>query len=171
MIPLASFPCMRETGTVQEALQKLRSFCPINSSGPCGFSELMVINDRSELVGRVTQLGILRVLFSSLLDSISLKPFQGRTVDYSDLAILLDEVLIKEGVSHLTSSLARVIEKGIRTLPVSTDLVHAMSIMVLGQETVLPVEENRKIVGVVKLVQILGVLGDKLIAEEAHNFT
>ncbi len=164
MIPISDFPCMRESGTVLHALKKLRSFCPLNSSAPCGFSELMVVDGEGELVGRVTQQGILRVLFSSLLDSVNIRPFEGRVVDYSDLAILLDEVLTKEGIDHLNSSVDRVIERDIRILPPSTELMHAMAIMVLGKETVLPVVRNGKLVGVVKLVQILGLLGDKLIS-------
>ena len=169
MIPLAGFPCLKESGTVQEALQKLRSFCPLNSSSPCGFSELLVVDEKGGLVGRVTQQGILRVLFSSLLESINIKPkpFEGRTLDYSDLAILLDGVLMKEGANHLKSSVAKVIERGLRVMPASTDLIHAMSIMVMGNETVMPVEENHKLVGVVKLVQVLSALGDKLISPEA----
>lgn len=171
MIPLSGYPCMKESGTVQEALQKLRSFCPRGASSPCGFNELMVVNERGELVGRVTQQGILRVLFSSLLDSMDVKPFEGRTINYSDLAILLDGVLMKEGANHLKSSVARVIERGLRVMPASTDLIHAMSIMVLGNETVMPVEENQKLVGVVKLVQVLSALGDKLISPEARSLS
>ncbi|OGR17256.1 MAG: hypothetical protein A2X81_11500 [Desulfobacterales bacterium GWB2_56_26] len=171
MIPLAGFPCLKESGTVQEALQKLRSFCPLNGPSPCGFSELLVVDEKGELVGRITQQGILRVLFSSLLDSINIKPFEGKTMDYSDLAILLDGVLMKEGANHLKSSVARVIERGLRVMPASTDLIHAMSIMVLGNETVMPVEENQKLVGVVKLVQVLSALGDKLISPEARSLS
>lgn len=164
MIPLSGFPCMKESGTVQEAIQQLRSFCPIGSTGPCGFSELMVVDDKGGLIGRVTQQGILRVLFSSLLDPIDIKPFEGRTIEYSDLATLLDGVLMKEGANHLNATVTRVIEKDIRTLSASTDLIHAMSIMVIGKETVLPVLESGKLVGVVKLAEVFGALGDRLIA-------
>ena len=164
MIPLSGFPCMRESGTVQEAVRQLRSFCPIGSTGPCGFSELMVVDDKGGLIGRVTQQGILRVLFSTLLDPIDIKPFEGRTIEYSDLATLLDGVLIKEGVNHLNATVTRVIEKGIRTVSASTDLIHAMSIMVIGKETVLPVVDNGKLVGVVKLAEVFGAIGDRLVA-------
>jgi len=164
MLPLSAFPCMKESGTVQEAIQQLRSFCPIGSTGPCGFSELMVVDDKGGLIGRVTQQGILRVLFSSLLDTVNIKSFEGKTAEYSDLSTLLNGVLIREGVNHLNASLAKVIEKGIQVLPASTDLIHAMSIMVIKKETVLPVEENGKLVGVVKLAEVFGALGDKLIS-------
>ena len=164
MIPLSGFPCMKESGTVQEAIQQLRSFCPIGSSGPCGFSELMVVDDKGGLIGRVTQQGILRVLFSTLLDTVDIKNFEGKTAGYSDLSTLLNGVLIKEGVNHLNASLTKVIEKGVRVLPASTELIHAMSVMVINKETVLPVEENGKLVGVVKLAEVFGALGDKLIS-------
>lgn len=72
--------------------------------------------------------------------------------------------MIKEGVHHLNASLSRVIEKGIRVLPAATDLIHAMSVMVICKETVLPVEENGKLVGVVKLAEVFGALGDMLIS-------
>jgi CBS domain-containing protein len=164
MMPLAAFPCMKESGTVQEAIQQLRSFCPIGSSGPCGFGELMIVNDHGGLIGRVTQQGILRVLFSTILDPVNIKAFEGKTAEYSDLSTLLNGVLIKEGRNHLNASLTTVIEKGIRVLPAATDLIHAMSIMVICKETVLPVEENGKLIGVVKLAEIFGALGDKLIS-------
>jgi CBS domain-containing protein len=164
MLPLSAFPCMKESGTVQEAIQQLRSFCPIGSAGPCGFSELMVVDDKGGLIGRVTQQGILRVLFSTLLDPVEVKVFEGKTVRFDDLATLLNGVMLKEGVNHLNSSLTKVIEKGVRILPATTDLIHAMSAMVICKETVLPVEENGKLVGVVKLAEVFGALGDKLIA-------
>ena len=173
MIPLQGFPCMKESGTVQEAIQQLRSFCPISSTGstgPCGFSELMVVDDKGVLLGRVTQQGILRVLFSSLLDPIDIKAFEGRTIEYSDLATLLDGVLMKEGAGHLNATVARVIEKDIRTVSAATDLIHAMSVMVIGKETVLPVlDSDKKLIGVVKLAEVFGALGDKLIAMNAQK--
>jgi CBS domain-containing protein len=163
MLPLSAFPCLKESGTMQEAIQQLRSFCPIGSSGPCGFSELMVVDDNGGLIGRVTQQGILRVLFSTLLDPIDIKPFEGKTFEYSDLSTLLNGVMMREGVNHLHASIAKVIEKGIRVLPARTDLIHAMSVMVICKETVLPVEEKGKLVGVVKLSEVFGAIGDKLI--------
>jgi CBS domain-containing protein len=164
MLPLSAFPCLKESGTVQEAIQQLRSFCPIGSSGPCGFSELMVVDDKGGLIGRVTQQGILKVLFSTLLDTTDIKSFEGKTAEYSDLTTLLNGVIIREGVNHLNSPLTRVIEKGIRVLPAGTDLVQAMSVMVICRETVLPVEENGKLVGVIKLSEVFGALGDTLIS-------
>ncbi len=164
MMPLSAFPCMKESGTVQEAIQQLRSFCPIGSTGPCGFSELMVVNDQGGFIGRVTQQGILRVLFSSLLDTADIKAFEGKTAEYSDLTTLLNGVMLKEGVNHLNASLAKVIEKNVRGLSASSDLIHAMSVMVICKETVLPVEENGRLVGVVRLAEVFGALGDKLIA-------
>ncbi len=163
MLPLSAFPCMKESDTVREAIAQLRSFCPIGSSGPCGFSELMVVDYQGGLVGRVTQQGILKVLFSSLLDTTDIKAYEGKTIEYSDLTILLNGVILKEGVNHLNASLSKVIEKGIRVLPATTDLIHAMSVMVICKETVLPVEEDGKLVGVVKLSEVFGALGDKLI--------
>ncbi len=77
MLPLSGFPCMKESGTVQEAIRQLRSFCPLGSTGPCGFSELMIVDDQGGLIGRVTQQGILKVLFSTLLDTVDIKTFRG----------------------------------------------------------------------------------------------
>ena len=164
MIPLSGFPRMKESGTVQEAIQQLRSFCPLGSSGPCGFTELMVVDDQGALVGRVTQQGILRVLFSTLLDTVDIKKFEGKTAEFSDLTTLLNGVMIKEGVNHLEATLTGVIERNVRTLAPHTDLIHAMSTMVICKETVLPVVDAGKLVGVVKLAEVFGALGDQLIA-------
>lgn len=164
MLPPSGFPCLKENSTVQEAIGQMRSFCPLGSTGPCGFSVLMVVDNQGRLVGRVTQQGILKVLFSSLLETSDIKKFEGKTVEYSDLTTLLNGVMIKEGVNHLNSSLTRVIEKGIRVLAPETDLIHAMSVMVMTGETVLPVVENDKLTGIVQLAEVFGAIGDKLIA-------
>lgn len=164
MIPLSGFPCMQESGTVREAIQQLRSFCPLDSTGPCGFGELMVVDGAGKLIGRVTQQGILRVLFATLLEPVDIKNFEGRTFDSSDLATLLDGVLIREGVNHLDASLTSVIETGVRTVSPDTDLINAMAIMVICRETVLPVTEDGQLRGIVKLAEVFGSLGDMLIS-------
>ena len=46
ILPLSAFPCLQENSKVREAIQQLRSFCPIGSRGPCGFSELMVVDEQ-----------------------------------------------------------------------------------------------------------------------------
>jgi len=164
MLPLGAFPRMQEHGTVHEAIGQLRSFCPIGSSGPCGFSELMVVDAKDYLIGRVTQAGILRVLFSSLLDPLDIKQFEGKTSSYMDLTTLLGEVLIREGVNHLNATLTRVIEKNIRTIAPDADLVQAMAMMVIAKETVLPVTEKGRLLGIVNLTEVFGAIGDKLVA-------
>ncbi len=164
MIPLSGFPQMQETGTVGEAIRQLRSFCPLGSTGPCGFTELMVIDNQGGLIGRVTQQGILKVLFSTLLDTVDIKKFEGKTAEFSDLTTLLNGVMIREGVNHLEATLGGVIEKNVRTLAPHTDLIHTMSVMVICKETVVPVVENGKLIGVVKLPEVFAALGDQLIA-------
>ncbi len=49
-------------------------------------------------------------------------------------------------------------------MPATTDLIHAMSIMVICRETVLPVEENGKLVGAVQLAEVFGAIGDMLVS-------
>jgi CBS domain-containing protein len=165
MLSLSAFPCMKESATVQEAILQLRSFCPMGSAVPCGFSELMVVDEKGGLVGRVTHQGILRVLFSSLFHSVDNKNFENQTDEFSDLATLLDGVMLKEGAHHLNASLSKVVERGIKVLPATYDLIHAMSVMVICKETSLPVEENGKLVGVVRLAEVFGALGDQLMAK------
>lgn len=163
MTPLKDFPCLKETSAVREAIGQLRSFCPIDGAAPCGFSELMVVDEAGRLVGKVSQQGILQVLFASLLET-DIKNFEGRTAEYSDLTTLLNGVLIKEGVNHLDASLSGVIERGLRVLSPDSDLIHAMAVMVITRQSTLPVEENGKLIGVAKLSEVFGALGDKLLA-------
>lgn len=168
MIPMTGFPSMKATGTVREAILQLRSFCPLGSTGPCGFNELMVVDDHGGLLGRVTQQSILRVLFSTLLEPADIKNFEGKTFEYSDLATLLNGVLIREGVNHLDATLTSVIERNIRSVAPEADLIHTMAVMVICRETVLPVLENNRLVGIVKLAEVFGALGDKLLSTTAR---
>lgn len=163
MIPLSGFPTLTEKDTVREAIRQLHSFCPIGGSSPCGFNELMVVDDQGGLVGRITQQNILRVLFSSLLEPVDIKNYSGTIFEYSDLATLLNGVLIRKGVNHLDAGLTSVIERKVRTITPETDLMHAMAVMVLAREQVLPVVEGGKLLGIVHLAEIFAVLGDLLI--------
>lgn len=162
MLPVTEFPTLFQTSSVRMAIERLRSFCPLGASAPCGFTELMVIDEQGRFLGRVTQQSILKVLFSSLLRAADETPFAGRLPEHSDLATLLDGVLLQEGMYHLDSPLTAVIEREVRPLSITTDLLQAMAVMVLGQETVLPVEDDGKLVGIVKLAEIFGAIGDQL---------
>lgn len=162
MLPLSGFPCLAQTATVEEAIRQLHSFCPVGASGPCGFNELMVVDDQGGLVGRITPQGVLRVLFSTLLESVDVKRFEGVKVEYSDLTTLLNGVILREGSNHLHAPLSSVIERPAKILAPDDNLLHAMSCMVILKETSLPVAEGGKLVGVVQLTEIFSRIGDLL---------
>ncbi len=162
MLPLSGFPSLAQTATVEEAIRQLHSFCPVGASGPCGFNELMVVDDRGGLVGRITPQGVLRVLFSTLLESVDVKRFEGVKVEYSDLTTLLNGVILREGSNHLQAPLSSVIERPAKILAPDDSLLHAMSCMVILKETSLPVAEGGKLVGVVQLTEIFSRIGDLL---------
>lgn len=66
MIPVSGFPRLKENGMVQEAIQQLRSFCSISSSGLCGFNELMVV-ENGKLIGVVNLSKIFEALGDMLI--------------------------------------------------------------------------------------------------------
>ena len=168
MTPLASFPCLAETSTIGDAVRMLRSYCPLDRSEPCGYNELLVVDGGGRLLGRVSQQGMLHGLFSSLLPTNDVKAFSGKLQGFSDLTTLLDAVLLEKGQHHLQDSIVPVIEKGLRPLPATATLLHAMAVMVLSKETVLPVEDNGTVCGVVKLSQIFAAIGDALLARQVQ---
>jgi Mg/Co/Ni transporter MgtE len=67
MIRVSGFPRLKENGMVQEAIQQLRSFCSISSSGLCGFNELMVVVENGKLIGVVNLSKIFEALGDMLI--------------------------------------------------------------------------------------------------------
>jgi len=154
-IPLDVYPHLREDQTLDEAIGVLRSF---TCEDQLQFSELLILNDQEQVIGRVTVREMLQGLEPRLLKKKKESEFEGLEADYPNLAILWEESFFK----HCREEGGRPIKEfmsPIKTTVKATDsLLKVLYIMMHENENNLPVLEKKEIVGVVRSKEIFAAV-------------
>ena len=157
VIPLEEFPHLNETQTLHDAVEVLLSF-------KCGeydrirYAELLLLNDRNQLSGRVTLENILLNLDPRLKEASKVKGFEGKESGFLDLVILWEDSFFVEcrkwshiPIKNLMSPIKHIV-KG------SDPVLKALAIMANTQSFVLPVVDGGLVIGVIRLKEIFTTL-------------
>ena len=159
-IPIKDFPHLNEDRTLHDAVAVLLSH-------KCGeydrirYAELLVLNDQNELSGRVTLANILLNLDPRLKEASNVRGFEGKGSGFLDLAILWEDSFFVEcrkwshiPIKDLMSPIKHIV-KG------SDPVLKALAIMTNTQSFVLPVVDEGRILGVIRLKEIFTILTAK----------
>jgi CBS domain-containing protein len=159
-IPLEKYPHLRESNTLHEAVEMITSYTSAEDDR-ITYAELLVMNDRNQLSGHATLQDILQSLNPRLQDGSMVKQFAGKRSEFPDLTYLWEEsffveckkrtrVLIRDFMSPIKHSL-----KG------SDPVLKALIIMINAKETVLPVIDEDRVIGVIRLKEIFRAVCEK----------
>ena len=153
VIPLEDFPHLNENQTLHDAVEVLLSYT-------CGeynrirYAELLILNDRNQLSGRVTLQNILLNLDPRLKEASKVKGFEGKGAGFLDLIILWEDSFFVECrkwshilIKDLMSPIKHIV-KG------SDPVLKALAIMTNTQNLVLPAIDEGRIIGVIRLKEI-----------------
>ena len=153
VIPLEDFPHLNENQTLHDAVEVLLSYT-------CGeynrirYAELLILNDRNQLSGRVTLQNILLNLDPRLKEVSKVKGFEGKGAGFLDLIILWEDSFFVECrkwshilIKDLMSPIKHIV-KG------SDPVLKALAIMTNTQNLVLPAIDEGRIIGVIRLKEI-----------------
>ena len=160
VIPLEEFPHLHETQTLHDAVEVLLSFT-------CGefdrvrYAEILVLNDRNQLSGRVTLQNILLSLDPRLKEASKVKGFEGKGTGFLDLVVLWEDSFFVEcrKWSHiLIKDLMSPIEHIVKG---SDPVLKALAIMTNTKTFVLPVVEDGRVIGVIRLKEIFKTITAK----------
>ena len=157
VIPLKDFPHLTETQTLHDAVEVLLSYT-CGKYGRIRYAELLILNDRNQLSGRVTLQNILLNLDPRLKEASNVKGFEGKGSGFLDLIILWEDSFFVEcrkwshiPIKDLMSPIKH-IAKG------SDPVLKALAIMTNTQSFVLPVVDEGHIIGVIRLKEIFTTL-------------
>jgi CBS domain-containing protein len=153
VIPLEKYPHLKEHNTLHEAVEMIGSYTS-DENDRIRYAELLVLNDQNQLSGLATLQDILQSLNPRLKDASMVKNFAGKKSEFEDLTYLWEEsffveckkrshVLIRDFMSPIKH-----IHKG------SDPVLMALLVMINTKEAVLPVIDDDRVIGVIRLKEI-----------------
>jgi CBS domain-containing protein len=152
-ILLERYPHIQETQTLHDGVQVIQSFTH-GENNRLKYSELLVINDQNQLVGRLTLQDILQGLDKRLVAVPKAKGFEGKGAEYPNLAILWEESFYLECSQKASRPIRDFMSPAKRYVKGSDSLLKALSMMLYTHETLLPVVEEKRVIGVIRIEEI-----------------
>jgi len=144
---------MNENQTLLEAIQTLKSFRREEQGNLCA-AVLLVLNDKNNLVGKLSLVEIMHGLIPCLVDVSTGGKFEGKGDDFPNLAFLYeDSTFTTCGKNQLKpiKSLLKPIEF---SLPADTNILKALVMMSHQNDFNVPVTDEDNIVGMLCLEKI-----------------
>jgi len=154
-IPIDAYPHLHKDQTLQEAIGIVRSF---TCEEPLQFSELLILNDKERLIGRVTVREMLQGLEPSLLKKKKKWQFEGLQADYPNLAILWEESFFEKCHERAGRPIKEFLSPIKTTVKATDPLLKILYIMMHKNESNLPVVKKKKIVGVVRSNEVFAAI-------------
>ncbi|MBM9614849.1 CBS domain-containing protein [Desulfobulbus rhabdoformis] len=153
IIPLEQYPHIQESASLEEAIIQFKEFLP-DGHERVAHNQLLVINDKDQLVGRLTLMDIMRGFAPQLFGKTKVEHFDGKTGDFTDLALLLEESTFSECGKNRSKPILPLVQPIKLTLSRETHLLKALVMMSAHNELNVPVTENGRVIGVLRLEEI-----------------
>lgn len=160
IIPLDRYPHLGDTQTLHDAVEIIQTFT-CGPSDRLRYSELMVINDQNQLVGRVTLQDILRGLDQRLVDVPNVKEFEGQSVEYANLSILWEESFFVECSKKGVVPIRDLMSPAKRFVRGDESLLKALAMLLHSNDVIMPVVDNGQVSGVIRLEEIFKAISGR----------
>jgi len=158
MIPIDRYPCIRGGEPIGNGVALMLAHSSADNQH-LHYEELLVIDDKDQLVGMLNTTAILSSFFPSILGDSSLQVYFGKQQSFNDLSVLLEEHFRVECKRQASTAVSNYMRKPHRSIDGSMSLLHALEIMIKDQENTLPVTENSILLGAIRVADIFRVLG------------
>lgn len=171
MVSLALYPDLPASATVGEAIALLRGGTEPSQYG--GFRHVLVLDERGRPIGTASMLTLLRGLEPETLRAVPDAAFQGFATPFqgdAGMAVeLFWEKVLAEGLKgeYHRKPLAQVAESITVTVTPDTTLARALCLMLANDLVVLPVVEQGKVHGVVRLVDLFNRIAELIPGQDS----
>ena len=153
IIPIERYPHLNDTQTLQEAIESFMSF-RAGQQERLHYNMIFVVNDLSQLVGRMFLLDIMHGLAPRLFDNTKVDQFDGKEGEYPDLVFLHEMSTFSECGKNRDKPIRPLIHAIDFSLPADTHILKALVMMSSRKDFDVPVTDNGTIVGVLRLEEI-----------------
>lgn len=160
IIPLESYPHLNESQTLHDADQIIQSYsCEENDR--LIYAVLLVLNEQNQLIGRLTLKDMLQNLDPRLKEASRVRQFEGKEMDDPDLAILWEDSFFVECTKRSHLLVKEIMSPITHILKGSDPVLKALSIMLSTKEVVLPVVDEGRVMGVIRLKEIFKAISNR----------
>jgi len=159
-IPLERYPHLNEKTTLRDAAKVIHSFTA-GEKNQLRYADALVVNDQNQLVGRITMTDILHGLAPQLVESTKVTKFEGKTAEFPNLALLMEDSFFKECSLRWNKPIGSFMSAVEHTISADTHLLQALLVMLNTRDFNLPVVANEEIVGVIRLEEIFKAISSR----------
>jgi len=172
MVPIADYATIHEDATIEEAMKALENDNKKFGDAPYRHQSLVVMNDDKHVVGRLSQIDMLRSLepgYSQISDKDS---WLGRSVLSKKVLVTLREEfgLWEQPLDSMCKSIQKEVVKDYMQKPMEGELVHdtdtlniAAHRIVMGRHhSLLVVRKDNVIVGILRSTDLFNAIYDML---------
>lgn len=160
IIPLARYPHLNESQTLHDADQIIHSHT-YGENDRLRYAGLLVLNDQNQLIGRVTLQDMLQSLDARLQEASKVKGFEGKGAEFPNLTILWEDSFFVECTKRAHTLIKDIMSPIKHILKGSDPVLKALSIMLSTKEVVLPVVDEGRVIGVIRLEEIFKTISNK----------
>jgi len=153
LIPIERYPHLNENKTLKEAVAELKAYTA-GVMNRLRYDVLLVVNDKNQLVGKVSLVDIMKALFPSLFETMKVEKFEGKGSSFPNLAILLEDTATKECSLRAGKPVKDFMSHDDFFLQADTQILKTLSIMLSSGNNNIPVIDDKKVIGVIRLEEI-----------------
>lgn len=150
LVPLSEYPNIREGATVRDAFALLRQG---NVAGR-RFRHILVLGARDQLVGVVGMRDLLKAVFPDYLRATLPGRFEGSLPFYPALSVLWDDTFGADCVLQAAKPIGPHVAPVHTTVAPDDPLTKAAYLMVVADQSMLPVVEEGNLIGVIRVIDV-----------------
>lgn len=160
VIHLKHYPHLKEHQTLHEAVAEIYSYT-CGETNRIKYHELLVLNDKNQLSGRVTLLDILQNLDPRLKEASKIKEFEGKGSEFYNLTILWEDSFFVECTKRSHIPIREFLSPIKHIVNGNDSVLKALAIMIKTKDIVLPVVDANHVIGVIRLKEIFKAIAAK----------
>lgn len=157
IITLDRYPHLNDEQSLHDAVEVIKSYTH-SPEARLAYSELFVLDGSRRLVGRVRLQDIIRGIDSRFNGLARVDKYEGKKSEVTNLVTLWEDSFFDECSKRGTKKIREFMSPVQHTVKGSDSLLKALAVMLSANETVLPVVDNDRVAGVIRLEEIFNTI-------------
>jgi CBS domain-containing protein len=149
-VPLSEYPHLRDSATLRDAFTTLHA----GQVSSRRFRHVLVLNDQGQLVGILGMRDILRGLFPDFLRTQERSHHEGPIPDFPALTLIWADICQSQCPIAADKPVKGFMGAVPNKVDIADPITKAAYLMVIHDTSMLPVVDGRKLVGVVRLIDV-----------------
>jgi CBS domain-containing protein len=150
MVPISDYPNIKYDASVRDAFAVLRR----NFQEGKGYRTILVLDEKNQLKGLLSLGDMIRAVEPRFLKMAQPPAYQGLTQEYPTLTLIWQELFSKECREEARKPIKDIMAPIKATVSTDDSIAKVAYLMITTYSPVIPVLDNDKVIGVVRLVDI-----------------